>query len=202
MIYLSQLTLAPRSRRVQAELRDFYQMHRTLAKAFGDGAEVWSAARCLFRVEEAPALRVLVQSRMRPDWGRLTAGNDYLLSPPEVKEYAPRLTGDQRLAFRLRANPTVKRDGVRRGLYREEEQEAWLSRKAGLSGFQVCSVTARLCDPLVCHTAGGQTAKFSAVQFDGTLQIIDSVALQGALESGIGAGKGVGFGLLSLARLR
>jgi len=202
MIYLSRLALAPRSRQVQAELRDFYQMHRTLSKAFSDGAGDWQGARCLFRVEDDPALCVLVQSRTRPDWSRLSVPADYLQAPPDLKECAPRVAMGQHLSFRLRANPTVRRDGVRLGLYKEEEQTAWLARKAAANGFRICSLLARPDDPLCCRTAGGQAAKFSAVRFDGTLQVADPVALLNALEGGLGAGKGMGFGLLSLARPR
>lgn len=199
MIYLSRLDLAPRCRRVQAELRDPYQMHRTLSKAFGDAAGEWEAARCLFRVDEAPALCALVQSRVRPDWGRLSVPADYLASPPRVKAFAPRLSPGQRLAFRLRANPTVRRDGRRLGLYREEEQLAWLARKAASNGFRVCSAVAYLEDPVRCHPSSGGAATFGAVRFDGVLSVTDPSFLLAALEGGLGAGKGMGFGLLSLA---
>jgi len=36
MIHLSLLILNPRSRQIQAELRDPYQMHRTISRAFGE----------------------------------------------------------------------------------------------------------------------------------------------------------------------
>jgi hypothetical protein len=36
-MFLSMIEVNPRCRQVQAELRDPYQMHRTLSKAFGDG---------------------------------------------------------------------------------------------------------------------------------------------------------------------
>jgi CRISPR system Cascade subunit CasE len=38
-----------------------------------------------------------------------------------------------------------------------------------------------------------------AVRFDGLLQVADPARLQAALRQGIGSGKGLGFGLLSLA---
>ena len=43
-------------------------------------------------------------------------------------------------------------------------------------------------------------ADFSAATFEGILQVCDADALQSALCSGIGSAKGLGFGLLSLAR--
>jgi CRISPR system Cascade subunit CasE len=223
MIYLSQLTLNPRSRQVQSELRDPYEMHRTLAKAFGDDKEQWEEARCLFRVEdERGALRVLVQSRCEPQWERLSVRHDYWLGPPRCKEFAPALQAGQVLAFRLRANPTVKRDGKRQGLYREEERTAWLHKKGQSHGFALLEVRVRdlgqehqkqredgsnfripqLQFGIRNHQQENHThhARFSAAQFDGILRVTDPKALVNAIESGIGSAKGFGFGLLSLAR--
>ena len=41
--------------------------------------------------------------------------------------------------------------------------------------------------------------QYTAVLFDGTLQVHDPIRLQQTLQAGIGSGKGLGFGLLSLA---
>ena len=43
MLYLSRLALNPRSRQAQAEIRDPYQMHRTLSKAFPEGDDAQQA---------------------------------------------------------------------------------------------------------------------------------------------------------------
>jgi CRISPR system Cascade subunit CasE len=39
-----------------------------------------------------------------------------------------------------------------------------------------------------------------AIQFEGLLQVTDPDRLQHTVQQGIGSGKGLGFGLLSLAR--
>ena len=44
--------------------------------------------------------------------------------------------------------------------------------------------------------------RFASVQFDGVLQVRDPARLLEALRVGIGSGKGLGFGLLSLAPYR
>jgi CRISPR system Cascade subunit CasE len=208
MLTLSLLTLNPHSRQVQAEIRDPYQMHRTLSKAFPEGEAAQQTARCLFRVEEDKhGWRVLVQSRTPPDWGRLTAGSDYLLVPPQTKTLAPQFSVGQTLAFRLRANPTKresqkaegKRLGNRVGLYTEEDRLAWLTRKGEMGGFALCSANAASQDRIQSRTRAGHQATFGAVQFDGVLRVTDPAALLVSLEGGVGAGKGVGFGLLSLA---
>jgi len=69
-MYLSQLILNPRSRRVQRELAEPYQLHRSLMRAFPDDLPP-GTERILFRVDEHPRLGVpalLVQSLTLPDW--------------------------------------------------------------------------------------------------------------------------------------
>lgn len=211
MLYLSRLTLNPRARQVQSELRDPYEMHRTLSKAFDEGEAAQAAARCLFRVEESPrgALCLLVQSRTEPAWDRLSALPDYFQEPPQVKPFAPTLRAGQSLAFRLRANPTKReatpldspKQGRRVGLYTDETRLAWLARKASESGFALCSVTQASEPPPECQ-AKAHRAVFSAARFEGILRVTDPERLLSVLEGGIGAGKGFGFGLLSLAPVK
>ena len=202
MIYLSRLVLDPKSRQVKSELADPYEMHRTLAKAFGDGSGEFAAARCLFRVDDHPLDDrpvVLVQSKTEPDWDTLAARQAYLTERPAVKALALSIRPDQRLAFRLLANPTVCREGKRHGLQTEEDQIAWLQRKGKAGGFRIVQV--RVVDLGRCRAKHG-SATFTRVRFDGTLIVVDPALLQDALESGIGPAKGLGFGLLSLAPLR
>jgi len=200
MIYLSRLELDVRCSQVRAEMANPYEMHRTLSKAFGADPSVWQNARCLFRLEETPMLAILVQSRFAPDWSCLTIPHDYLSALPCTKMVTPSFISQQTLAFRLRANPTVKRGGKRLGLYDETEQSAWLERKASAGGFRVYRATLSNEEAVVCRTAGGASARFSAVRFDGLLSVTDPGVFSNTLESGIGAGKGIGFGLLSVAR--
>ena len=137
VIFLSRLSLNSRDRQVQRDLRDPYQMYKTLSRAWGEGEE-YKAARVLFRVEDAVGeqareqVSVLVQSAVAPDWPRLPG--KYLGRPAQLKEWSPSLQEGQVLRFRLLANPTVKRDGKRCGLYGEVEQLLWLARKAEACG--------------------------------------------------------------------
>jgi len=201
MIYLSQLVLNPRSRQVKSELADPYEMHRTLAKAFGDAPGEFASARCLFRVDDTgdDPPTVLVQSRTEPDWSALAANQSYLVAPPRVKPLALSLSAGQRLSFRLLANPTVCREGRRHGLDTEEDQIAWLKRKGEQGGFSVIQV--RVAEAGRTRAKRGM-ATFIRVRFDGMLIINDAEAFQSAWEGGIGAAKGFGFGLLSIAPAR
>lgn len=200
-MFISYLPLNSRSAQVRAELRDPYQMHRTLTRAFGDDKDQYERARCLFRVDEDRnrGVYVLVHSRVAPDWSFLPGR--YLDGNAQVKELTPVLQSGAVLAFRLRANPTVKREGKRLGLYTDEERMAWLHRKGEKHGFEVRRVDISLQDKQNADRAG-KDVTMSAVRFDGVLRVVDPGLLAEALETGIGSGKGFGFGLLSLAPVK
>ncbi|MGD9100121.1 MAG: type I-E CRISPR-associated protein Cas6/Cse3/CasE [Anaerolineae bacterium] len=220
-MHLSRLILNPRNRRVQREVASPYQLHRSLMRAFPDGLKE-GQERVLFRLEEHPrtgALTLLVQSLNPPDWSWLQAPNarDYLLPehllPPGVydnpatKPFDLALSPGQVLAFRLRANPTVKRkfpngDHKRVGLYREEEQIQWLERKAELGGFDLLSARTGRQDIIrgqLKRDDKTHQLRLLSVQFDGVLRVSDPERLCESVRRGIGSGKGMGFGLLSLA---
>jgi CRISPR system Cascade subunit CasE len=215
-MYLSRLILNPRNRRVQKEVANPYQMHRSLMRAFPDDLKEGDE-RVLFRLEQGcnGALTLLVQSWILPDWSWLAEPNarGYLLPVgepnPAVKSFDLDLAPGQTLAFRLRANPTARRtfeDRKRRvGIYDEEEQLEWLKRKSELGGFRL--VSARISGQ---EDVGGKIKrdeethrlKLAAAQFDGLLQVTDPQRLRQTVRQGIGSAKGFGFGLLSLARPR
>ena len=214
-MYLSRLFLNPRNRRVQREVAHPYEMHRSLMRAFPDDLKEGDE-RILFRLEPGRngALTLLVQSWTLPDWSYLAEPEfrGYLLPVdepnPAVKSFDLDLAPGQVLAFRLRANPTVKRrynekDHKRVGIYDEEEQFAWLKRKGELGGFRLVSARTGCQEDVggkIKRDQETHTLKLAAVQFDGLLQVTDPDRLRQTVRQGIGSGKGFGFGLLSLAR--
>jgi CRISPR system Cascade subunit CasE len=219
-MYLSRLILNPRSRQVQRELADPYEMHRTIMHAFANHPR--TADRTLFRLEIHPKIGIptlLVQSRLEPGWDFLSAPMKNYLLPladcppgvsqnPAVKAFELRLYPGQTLAFRLKANPTVKKDregkkqGRRVGLCREEDQLQWLKRKLEAAGAILLSARpageGKLSGRLH-HDGQRHDLTFMSVQFDGILRVSDPDKLHAAIENGIGSSKGFGFGLLSLA---
>ncbi len=210
-MYLSQLILDPHTRQVRRELANPYEMHRTLLRAF-PSAENGGSGRVLFRVETPTqptqtTLAVLVQSEKAPDWTGVVDRPGYDL--PQVsqnpKQFEPALQPGQRLMFRLRANPTVKRKfpgetkSKRVGLYREEEQRDWLARKAQEGGFKVLGVRVTPEGVVGGTTKDRHRLKLLAVRFDGLLQVTDPDRFFATMQKGVGSGKGLGFGLLSVA---
>lgn len=218
-MYLSRLILNPRNRRVQRELADPYQMHKTLMRGFPDDLDR-ERDRVLFRVDTDPRTGipvVLLQSTLEPRWDWLAddGAQGYLLSGhllppgveenPAVKSFDLNLAPGQVLAFRLRANPTVKRNGKRLGLYREEEQRKWLERKARMGGFHLLSTRVSnrtVIGGRIHHDRITHKLRLLSVQFDGLLRVTDPDRLRETVRRGVGSGKGLGFGLLSLARPR
>jgi len=184
-MHLSRLQPDARRPDVQRDLNNCYEMHRTIMRAVPDGRTLWRL--------DSPHL--LVQSQSAPDWGRLPDG--YLVEVAS-KPFELSVVNGQRLRFRLRANPTVCRNGKRHGLLREADQMAWLERKAATGWFAVHSV-------LVSSEGVTRGDKNRcpiirlAVRFDGMLTVTDADMFRATMAVGIGAGKSFGFGLLSLA---
>ncbi len=212
-IYLSQLILNPDSPMVQSELKNPYEMHRTIMRGFTSERE---SANVLYRMETNPysgVMTLLVQSTVEPQWEPLTqvGQGQYLLSLPAWKAVDLGLQKGQLLRFRLVANPSVKRDGKRHALYKEEEQRRWLEtkgtgcteKKRPSHGFQVLDMDIQKGDNQYgrIHRYNDEQHKVTIhrVQFDGILQVTDPVAFLAAIQSGIGSGKAFGFGLLSVA---
>jgi CRISPR system Cascade subunit CasE len=218
-MYLSRLILSPRNRRVQKEIAAPYQMHKSLMRSFPDDLNR-ERDRVLFRVEtdlRTGMITVLLQSTLEPRWGWLddNGARGYLLPMdepnPAVKEFDLNLAPGQVLAFRLRANPTVKHKvevngelkPKRVGLYREEQQIEWLKRKGEQGGFRLLSARTSGQDVIqgrIRRNGKRHDLKLLSIQFDGLLQVTDPDRLRESVQQGIGSGKALGFGLLSLAR--
>jgi len=226
-MYLSRLILNSRSRQVRNELADPYEMHRTICKAFPDANfKDNEPSGILFRVDLHPRTHIptlLVQSRQKPSWDFLSAEKkNYLLGEndlpldvgnPAVKELDLQLRDGQVLAFRLRANPTFKKTTVkengekhkaRLGIFKEEDQRKWLERKFESAGAALVSVNVVndqfVRGKLFIEKEKDKRLNFLSVQFDGILQVKKPDELVNTIFTGFGSAKGLGFGLLSLAR--
>jgi CRISPR system Cascade subunit CasE len=222
-MYLSRLKLNPRSRRAITEASRPYELHRSLLKAFPDQAK-GGPGRVLFRLDtdhESGDMSVLVQSEKEPFWSRINDGASYM-TECKCKEFQPKLTLDQVLRFRLRANPTKrlskstgKDEGKRVGIYDEEAQVKWLKEKlegdenrpqvAGgfkLQRWQISREEKIENTNAINRVDRSHDLKLFSVQFDGILQVVDSIKAANTISNGIGSAKGFGFGLLSIAPIK
>ncbi|MBA0168589.1 type I-E CRISPR-associated protein Cas6/Cse3/CasE [Pectobacterium sp. CFBP8739] len=146
---------------------------------------------------------------------------DHNLFQVETKPYQPQWHNGMALAFSLRANPVVTRDGKRSdvlmdarhqakaaglsgvALWQHQQQRAreWLVRQGENAGFAVSSCRV---DGYQRHRLNkpGQSAAimFSSVDYDGVLHITDAERFATAARQGLGKSKALGCGLLLLKR--
>ncbi len=222
---LSRIHLDPRNHDARRDLADPYQLHASLSRAFSPPERPCPPGEVLWRLEpETDAAgfpRVLVQSRSMPDWSRLPPG--WLAREEPAIDLADKLRLDAlatgaRFRFRLRANPCKTSNGKRVGLMSGADQRAWLERKAAQLGFALPKpVSADYFDfqtqpdarpyrdfrvthgeMLTGHQHDGNAIRVYAVLFEGRLSVTHPEAFRQALASGIGHGKVMGLGLLSV----
>lgn len=222
---LHRLHLDPRCWEARRDLADPYQLHSTLCRAFSPVDKKCSSGEFLWRLEpesdEDGASRILVQSRSIPTWSRIGIANWLTTNPDPPINLQTRLRLDslavgQRFRFRLRGNPSVTRNGKRFGLFSLPEQEAWLVRKGEeqhgfmvdkFESFDLSSSSVSRLDVQVSeeqmiigrkHGEGASNIRLFAVLYDGNLTVMDPMKFRRTLETGIGHGKVLGLGLLSV----
>lgn len=220
-MFLHRIHLDPRCREARRDLADPYQLHSTLCRAFSEPDRKCPEGEFLWRLEPETDLngypRILVQSRSLPDWSRIGVRGWLAQADPTI-DLKERLKLDslktgQRFRFRLRANPCVKRDGKRLGLLKLEGQEKWIARKGERHGFSLPQLTGfdlsespqervdvRVSQEQMLqgkqHT--GNSVRIYSVLYDGILAVTEPDKFRSALQTGIGHGKVMGLGLLSL----
>lgn len=147
----------------------------------------------------------------------------------QCKPFAPKLVKGERLAFRLRANPTIARMSGGKGRSHRadvlmdarkpfpvgertsqpciEAMEAaarhWLKSRADAFGFAlpVEPETGAYRQHALGKRDGGQPIRFSSVDYEGLLEVTEPEQLQSTLQQGIGRARAFGCGLLLLRRV-
>ncbi len=214
MIYLSQLTPRVDKQVVREQLQNPYQLHKTLACAYGDARQ---KVNLLYRIENIQYTpRILVQATAMPNWDGMRSDCKAGFAPnsPPTKSLDLKFHQHQQFRFRLIANPTkkvarIREDGSkwhskRMPLYKPEQQHGWLDRKASQSGFVLNRL--EITQPQiqwgmkVDKDNQHHNIKIYSVQFDGLLTITDADQFQQAWQKGIGPAKAFGCGLLSIGR--
>lgn len=221
-MFLHRIHLNLRCKEARRDLADPYQLHSTLCRAFSPPEQKVPEGEFLWRIEPEDARggfpSILVQSRTMPDWGAIGVSGWLDKADPAV-DLKARLNLDSlksgaRFRFRLRANPSVTRKGKRQGLLLQDDQEKWIERKGSQHGFVLPGLEAfyypesdkHRVDVQISHTQmlrgarrSGSPIHVFSVLYDGVLQVNDVDKFTSALRAGIGHGKAMGLGLLSVA---
>lgn len=201
-MYLTKLLLNAQSHEVRRDLANPYELHRTLSRVFAVDAST-APVRFLWRLgiaQEENTSMLFVQSEHKGNWDVLARIPEYLQDKAQEKAIQPDvwLTYGNYYRFLLKANPTVTRNGKRRGLYQEEAQQAWLIRQGLRHGFIPSQVAVK--DSIVLKgQKGNHCLSVLTTTFEGYLQVIDKKSLLLSLQHGIGPAKSLGCGLLSLS---
>jgi CRISPR system Cascade subunit CasE len=220
-MFLHRIHLDPRCREVRRDLSDPYQLHSTLCRAFSVPDKKCPKGEFLWRLEPETdsngCSRILLQSRAIADWAGISLKGWLAKADPAI-DLKKRLELDslkagQRFRFRLRANPCVTRNGKRLGLLRLEEQEAWVERKGKqhgfglprLASFDLSESSRKRVDVRISQEQmlrgkqhAGNSVKIFSVLYDGMLAVTEPDKFRDALQTGIGHGKAMGLGLLSV----
>lgn len=223
-MFLHRIHLNPRCREARRDLSDPYQLHSTLCRAFCEPDKKCPEGEFLWRLEpetdDDGCPRILVQSQTVPDWTGIGVKGWLAKTDPAVnlKERLKlnSLKVGRHFRFRLRANPCITRNGKRLGLLRTEEQEAWIQRKGQLHGFSLPDlasfdlsesspkrVDVRISQEQMLRgdQRTGNGIRIYSVLYDGILVVIEPDKFSDALQTGIGHGKVMGLGLLSVVAI-
>lgn len=221
-MFLHRIHLDPKCREARRDLADPYQLHATLCRAFRPPDKKCDGSEFLWRLEPegdpAGYPRVLVQSKKIADWTGVGIKGWLAEIDPAIdlkkRLKLGTLQVGQRFRFRLRANPCVTRNGKRLGLLQLVDQEAWIERKGRQHGFSLpqlvsfdlsdssrkrVGVRISQAQMLRGKQHNKNSIRLFSVLYDGFLSVADPDIFKKTLETGIGHGKAMGLGLLSIA---
>lgn len=194
-MHLSSLHLNRESRHVRIDLSDRYSLHQTLAHATLPGERV------LWRAEGST---VLVLSPTAPRWTVLNERSPGYLLAEHTREYDVAPGVGRVLAFRMEANATLRHTGPdgrnrRYALRGDESLLGWLRWQGDKHGFEVLEADLAFTRSDRSRR-GNQTITLGVTGFEGLLRVTNTEALVTALRGGLGHGRALGLGLLSVAR--
>lgn len=167
-MYMSKLNLNLRSVDVQKDLRNCYDLHRTVLSAYpqldSENKKARDVFNVLYRLDNSSAsdrLDLLVQSESKPDWSKLpqhyvtySSQNTPNIEVKDISHVFDTIKNGMCLRFRIRANATKKtntslkkdrlegrkNNGTRIPILKTDEQIKWITNKSKLHGFDIVSV--------------------------------------------------------------
>lgn len=223
-MFLHKIILNPRSREARRDLANPYELHSTLCRAFSTPEQKCPSGAFLWRLEKKKDIQsypeVLVQSFLNPEWSKMGVKDWFAKAPAmpldlESKLSLETLQAGQRFRFRLRANPSICRKGKRQGLMLNKDQQKWIVNKGLLHGFDLPQLSSYSLEEttemdvliseeqmLIGQQRSGSEIRIYSVQFEGILTVRDTEKFRLALQKGIGHGKTMGLGLLSVVPVK
>jgi len=207
-MYLFRLLLDLRCREARRDVADPYELHSTLCRAFSPSNDKCAPGTFLWRLEPervsgGRVAKVLVQSGTTAAWERIGVKGWLWEDPEPPLDLFSRLRSDatsvnKQFRYRIRANPSVFRAGKRLGLLNANDQNKWLERQGARFGFILHTCHASDERMLTGNRRSGPQIRIFSVLFDGILQVKAPESFRNAVENGIGHGKALGLGLLSV----
>jgi len=204
IVYLSRLVLDPRRKEVREALRDRYKLHQLVYSFRGDAAQrgTEDGGRLLWRLEpvkggEPPVILMLSPGELsRESYER--RGEDWPVQQARTSGLLLRIPAGV-YAFRIEANPIRRRERSRAVPLREPmEQVAWLQER--IAPLELLEVVPVRTEVYKIRKPGTQPYPLHAVLFEGRLRVPEGEeeAAKRLFLEGVGRGKAMGLGMLSL----
>jgi CRISPR system Cascade subunit CasE len=206
-MHLHKICLNLRCKEARRDIADPYEMHSTLCRAFSLPNEKCPSGTFLWRLESERNPEgmpiILLQSQHIPLWDRINVDRWFWDEPSKSlnlnkKLNLKMLNVRQKFRYRLRANPVVTRKGKRIGLFAPEDQNDWLHRQGKNNGFNLISIHKSEGRMITGKIRKGEPIRIFSVLYDGILSVTEHIKFHEALEKGVGHGKSMGLGLLSV----
>lgn len=187
-LYLSRMIM-PLELALQNGCRSCYDWHKFIWESLPERSE--ATRDFLFRVDVADRkVTVMLLSAVPPR----------VESRFETKKVADTFLSHPAYRFKVRANPTFRRNSDKRriAIYREDELDKWFRRKLDAIG---CAIVGQLS---IDHphdeifTKDGKRGKHVSVDAEGIIKVKDAAAFAEGFRKGVGSAKGFGFGLIML----